>query len=376
MSGRQTGGTSVTIGLAVIVAFSLSGFATFGPATAPAGGSTHSPARCGWKIVSSPSVERKHGHILAGVDAISPQNVWVIGGSIDHWNGLTWTAYKPKRAAADQQLEAIAAVSSQDIWVVGGDPAVGGEPGRLIDHWNGKSWTKVPAPKSDRLDAVAVSPSGAVWAAGGMPVSGTEDRAYASYWNGTKWIGMVPPVGNIYPDDLYGIAPITSNDVLVVGRNGYAAKWDGKQWTALNSPIQANAIAAISETDAWAVGGGNAGAIEHWNGTSWSAAHLTIPAKWLPMLESVSVVGANDVWAVGEMLRINSAPHVVHQRALVAHWNGKHWTAGPTPTVHAKFSEFSGISTLPNGDVWAVGSYGEAYAAGKLRPLIEHYSHC
>ena len=75
------------------------------------------------------------------------------------------------------------------------------------------------------------------------------------------------------------------------------------------------------------------------------------------------------------MYRVNSADRVVNQRLLVAHWDGTDWSYDPSPTVHAGFSEFTGVSTLPNGDAWAVGSYGNA-SGSKLRPLIERYSHC
>jgi hypothetical protein len=364
--------------LAVVVVCALTGLAADGGRPARGAGAAHSAGSCGWRVVSSPRVsvaERPHGELgsgeLVGVAAISPKNVWTIGRSIEHWNGVKWTVYKPVRRASDQQLNAIAAVSPADIWVVGGDPAVGDEPGRLIDHWNGRSWAKVSAPQSDFLSGVAVSPAGDVWTAGGMPVSDSEDRAYAAHWDGLKWTGLVPPAVDIYPDELYGIAPISAHDVLVVGNNGYAARWDGTEWTELASPIWTKAIAATSETDAWAVGGG----VEHWNGVGWTKVHLGLPAKWFPNLRSVSAVGPNDVWAVGQMSRVNSSNHVVNQGILAAHWNGTTWTRRPTPNLHAGFSELRGISTLPNGDAWAVGDYWTSDSRD-IRPLIERYVHC
>lgn len=84
------------------------------------------------------------------------------------------------------------------------------------------------------------------------------------------------------------------------------------------------------------------------------------------------------MWAAGAMYRLNSAREIIDTRILVAHWNGTKWSQDSTVPVKGGFSELDGISTLPNGDAWAVGSYekGATAKTKRVEPLIEHYAHC
>jgi hypothetical protein len=66
------------------------------------------------------------------------------------------------------------------------------------------------------------------------------------------------------------------------------------------------AVAAVSATDAWAVGDYNQGGsvigqtlIEHWNGTAWSVASSPNGGSNANELHGVAAAVANDVWAVG-----------------------------------------------------------------------------
>ena len=385
MPARRQGRLSLSAASSTVLALSLTMAAVGAGFPARIDPVARGDRTCGWKVVSSPQVNSAERHgTLVGVAAVSARDVWTVGNSTEHWNGSSWTVYNPVRTESDQRLTAIAAISSKDVFVVGGDSYFSGEGRALLDRWNGVRWRKVYSPKTsplfspktDLLNAVSGSSAQDVWAAGGQPVSDGEDRAYALHWSGHRWVGTLPAVGDIYPDELYGIAPISSNYVLAVGNNGYAARWNGKQWTVVDSPIYASAITALSKDDAWAVGFGSAGAVEHWNGMKWTTAPMTLPTGWSPYLESVSAAGPDDVWGVGQMSRFNSAGQFVRERVLVAHWDGTQWTQGSSPSLRARFSELTGVSMLPNGDAWAVGRYGKASSYGELRPLIEHYTHC
>jgi len=65
-------------------------------------------------------------------------------------------------------------------------------------------------------------------------------------------------------------------------------------------------------------------------------------------LESVVVVGANDVWAVGE-----DRTDPMASKPLVMHWNGRKWKVVPGPAVPA--GSFDDVAAGPDGAIWATG---------------------
>ena len=106
-------------------------------------------------------------------------------------------------------------------------------------------------------------------------------------------------------------------------------------------------MTVISANDVWAVGhlgfgrGGNL--IEHYNGTSWSI--VASPEGTDSFLTSVSGTSASDVWAVGSIGRFDSIE--------ILHFNGTTWSAVsglPDDSVLE-----SVVAIAPN-NVWAVGA--------------------
>jgi hypothetical protein len=87
-------------------------------------------------------------------------------------------------------------------------------------------------------------------------------------------------------------------------------------------------VAAISPSDAWAVGSSHADSeltlLLHWNGVKWSP--VTTPKPVLGELGTVTALSANDVWVVG-----STASGAI----LIWYWNGKTWrTEAGVPPVH------------------------------------------
>jgi hypothetical protein len=123
-----------------------------------------------------------------------------------------------------------------------------------------------------------------------------------------------------------------------------------------------DAVAAISQREAWAVGdyytgheGGRYGSfIERWNGRRWRVAAAPIPSG--AILSSVSASGTRDVWAVGQA-------DGGHQ--LIERWNGMRWRAAGPPH-HAGF--LFAVAARAHKDAWAVGVRNH-----RTRTLIEHW---
>ena len=145
-------------------------------------------------------------------------------------------------------------------------------------------------------------------------------------------------------------------------------------WTVVTPPAstagaELTGSYALSDTDAWAVGGPantsrGAPVALNWNGTAWSSVPTPTPSGSTPnwALKSVAASSTSDAWAVGEQ----SAGTKIHD-SLYEHWNGTAWSvvAGPnegvlnavldfSPTNAWAFADFSVLHW--NGTAWSVVS--------------------
>jgi hypothetical protein len=293
-----------------------------------------------WSQVSAPS-PFGNVSILESVADLSSTNAWAVGYSeddsnyynpiyqplIEHWNGSSWSV---SRAASDpngsaDQLFGVAGVSASDVWAVGYhfDAAIGGFDG-LVEHWNGSAWQVFPSlPSPYGLASVTAISSSDVWAAGA-----------------------------------------TGSD------QGLLAHWDGKSWTVVASPTIANSSASLEKVvasasnDVWAVGYQRANArrspyqtlTEHWNGSSWSVVPSPNPGTTSNLLLGAAALSPTDAWAVGYEYTAGGALE------LLFHWDGTSWTSVPAPVPGGTtFTELVSAAGLRSGSVWAIGraEYGE-----------------
>ncbi|MGH2517967.1 MAG: hypothetical protein ACRDHP_20160, partial [Ktedonobacterales bacterium] len=118
-------------------------------------------------------------------------------------------------------------------------------------------------------------------------------------------------------------------------------RWDGTQWAYQPSPspgVEDNVLQAVSGSaagDVWAAGfqtgasGGESPLIEHWNGSAWSV----IPTPKLEAgtssaaLSGVAAISASDAWAVGDVTMIAAPGQGASQQTLIEHWNGSAWSS-------------------------------------------------
>ncbi len=195
---------------------------------------------------------------------------------------------------------------------------------------------------------------------------------------------------------LLSVDAVAPNDVWAVGRwskycgsdsiddalyDTLVEHWDGTSWTVVPSPEPPDAVSSnfasvsvVSADDIWAVGrtepdngGYNVSALtEHWDGTSWQI--VPTPPLNSSELYSVSASGPDDAWAVGYV----SNDDFTVARGLIQHWDGQVWTrvrsddAGRTRTI------LSGVSGSSADDVWAVGG-SDAHAQSGSKSFIEHW---
>ena len=173
--------------------------------------------------------------------------------------------------------------------------------------------------------------------------------------------------------DLFGVSMAGPSDGWAVGvrfaNKGsqkfrpFAAHWDGHRWQAATLPaglpvVRLNGVAALSASDAWAVGGApfasatpNVPLILHWNGHRWAVVpSAPVPKVGFAELLGVAAHSPADVWAVGDA----EHPKSGRDQTVIEHWDGHRWSLVPSPNLgHGSF--LTGVTTTSTGGAWAVG---------------------
>ena len=283
-------------------------------------------------------------------------------------------------------LNGVAATSAKNAWAVGSY----GLSRTLIEHRNGRGWRVQPSPSpsswSELLGVAAISSANA-WAVGDRNLNAS--RTLVEHWNGRAWKVQASPnpgqgrskYGGGLNNELLGVAAVSSTNAWAVGdrENGDAnprtlvEHWNGRAWKVQPSPNLGgpgienwlSGVAATSPTNAWAVGatynertGTGRALIEHWDGKVWEVqpgASLSSDAG----LVDLAATSATNAWAVG--YDSNST--------LVEHWDGKAWTVQLSPNI-GKSPGLSDVAATSTTNAWAVGRYRNR---GVPQTLVEHW---
>jgi hypothetical protein len=311
-----------------------------------------------WQLVQSYDHSQQYGEIdsLNSVDALSSGDQWAVG---------SWTQYP-------------------DAYTFH----------TLVEHWDGTSgaWTLVPSPNPLALNSylygVAAAAPNDVWAVGGTDQSGPPYHSLVEHWDGTSWSIVFPAS---FPGVLYDVVALGPNNVWAVGTENYPGRgliehWDGTTWTAtyLRFGAVLRGVGAVGPREIWAVGQrygrfnpfGDTTLTMHFNGNGWSQVRSPNPLSgnsndqnWLT---SVSVVAANDVWAVGRYGNHDGGPL---DQTLIEHWNGARWTVVPSPSPGGSSldNDLWGVTDVASDDVWAVGGVGAFLSPEFSSPLSLHW---
>lgn len=224
---------------------------------------------------------------LYGIDALSANDVWAVGdvsvrtaqgfervGLTLHWNGSAWKQVPSPNPApptmavthVSNLLYAVSGSSSHDVWAVGQyNLWLNGTRGSraLVLHWDGARWKLVPNPSTvaghvSFLYGVAAPSAGGAWAVGGINRHNAQ-HALSERWNGARW-----SVVRVNGPHLAGVSALAANDAWAAAGSGSSAgagrimHWNGHLWTLatkLDSRRGLGAVAEVSPTDVWAVGG-------------------------------------------------------------------------------------------------------------------------
>jgi hypothetical protein len=198
------------------------------------------------------------------------------------------------------------------------------------------------------------------------------------------WVQMTSRNTGTGDNDLQAVAAISGSDAWAVGQyfvgadtNTLIEHWDGKSWKIVTSPSPGdvnslNGLYAASARNIWAVGSYASGSsspqtlIEHWNGTSWKVVKSPNVGALTNALSSVRGTSARDIWAVG--YTVTSYPKTT---TLVLHWNGTSWKVSKSANKPNTANFLNAVRPVSASNAWAVGEY---LHGSSNKTLIEHWS--
>jgi WD40 repeat protein len=322
-----------------------------------------------WTVIPSPNVGSANNNLVA-LSALAPNDVWAVGSYGDsndyrdkaksrtlimRWNGTAWAVVpSPDVPGVSNGLNGVLALSPNDAWAVGssgGDPIeIGPDKSRtLVLHWDGKTWKQVASPDpglySNALNSLAAASPNDIWAVGNYISTEPQQRGGGPY-----------------------ALPLLMH-------------WNGQQWTVAASPESGNYMSSIAVTrnnKAWAVGtladeGFSEAKMLHWDGTRWTEVeNPPVPRPSVDQgppsnsLTGIAALSSTDAWAVGSYIRPD-LPAYQQTDSVTLHWDGRQWTLVPSPnrdagqpqtnqTGDGPHNRLNAVAASPSGDVWAVGS--------------------
>jgi hypothetical protein len=254
-----------------------------------------------WSVVAAPTPAGASSADFNAVSALASNNVWAVGNSdsvnssgvgvstplVEHFNGTSWSIQTIPATAGS--LNAVTAISPTDVWAVGG-----GDGGQLIEHFNGTSWSVVASPVSGDgdLDSISAVNANDIFAVGSVG-EGREHGASTLQFNGTTWSAVANG-----PTGTFSVDAISATDVWAVGGAGGtgAAVWNfnGTAWTEVTTlPGQLTAVSGSSPNDVYVVGEGDL--VEQWNGASFNVVSATGTAGFT----GVATLSNGTAFAVG-----------------------------------------------------------------------------
>jgi hypothetical protein len=137
--------------------------------------------------------------------------------------------------------------------------------------------------------------------------------------------------------------------------------------------VELQEVTVVSANDAWAVGFDFTNDFQniepiaiHWDGTQWTLADAPKSGSQSEFV-SVTALSSDDVWATG------AAATLTAFRPFAEHWDGSKWTKVHTPSPRtSNFSGITDVAAVSSTDVWGVGLTGQIF--GDLSTLIEHWN--
>jgi hypothetical protein len=234
----------------------------------------------------------------------------------------------------------VIAPSAASGWVLGIAGKIGSSvftPAGL--HWNGRKWSAVPFPKSvaSGIGCAGVSSPGNVWAfAGASPFGYGANYAGALHLVRGKWLvaKTFTPPGLVSGCSVLGRGNAWVYGLTHVAPGAGTWRLAGRTWKPVRHTGNFDLVtgSTVSAKDVWAIAAGPSGlnnVVAHWNGRSWTAnkalgAVLPKPSATVtPTITAINAVGAGDVWISAEIAKLKNG--IFTTTVIVLHLTRRTW---------------------------------------------------
>lgn len=313
-----------------------------------------------WSVVESPNPS-PYFNALKDVSGSSRNDVWAVGWQastqdspvqplILHWDGTSWSERAYSIAGGRGTLRGVLALSPTDVWAVGGY-SDGSQQRSLILHWDGITWGIVQSPSNsealNELSAIDGSADRQLWAVGSPNLPGlTPADDLLQRRDGTEWIETEGISGLIHPH-LEDVGVFSDESAWAVGEENLSAfvqRWGRSEWVRATEGFpnveaaRLVSIAVLRDDEVWIAGitvetNTLAPLIAHWNGQTWASSMIE-PSGYLL---GIDFDWRGNLWVVGT--RDNSA-YIAHSCTM--------------PSTQPQWGNFDCADGLGSSDLLAV----------------------
>ena len=321
-------------------------------------------------------------------DTISAQGAGKAAGAVS-LTGTGWSVVPSYSfGSLDNVLAGVSAASATDAWAVGSYyPPSSNVLATLAEHFDGTRWTGFPLPnvgvQENTLLAVSMPSTGKAWAAGYYVSGQFQQQTLIEHFDGNVWSVVPSPSPGALQNILFAVAAISDSDVWAVGAeedstglwHTLTEHWNGSAWLVVNAidagsnGNQFYAVKALAPNNVYAVGQ-QAGAgfpnealIEHWNGKAWSvvsspsyASASALPLGVTATASSLTLVGQQET---------DTAPYTTY----VAAGAPSALSIQTTPNAGSSENDVFAAAIAADGSTWAVG-WDIDISTGNHDPLV------
>lgn len=311
---------------------------------------------------------------LHDISGVSKNDIWAVGAADTsalslHWDGVSWTNV-PVPYSPNSGLSAVEAVTADDVWAAG----------TSIDHWDGTKWS-VQQPLTGTLTAIDALNADDIWAVGAY--TDTYQQSLIMHWDGSTWTNFQPPyfynapnhlsdVTVLAPDNAWAVGGYTEGSIL----RPFAAHWDGAFWAGVpvyppysGEDADLSGIVALAPNSLWAVGytcvdncGGRDRLVE-FSSNGYNFSHVNSPnPEDFNVLTDISASDPSNIWASG----YSRGPGPYHPTLMRT---TPYWTE--MPATFPSGTSLVRLLVFGTDNVWAVGS--RSLPNGNV-VHIEHYT--